>query len=246
MPVKRVTSQDAVPYIISDISNRHEGRTITMRKQSVVTGDTFSIGELDPPNPGVACGLDSINVSFEGGVAEITWVFRTQFEDPGGGGGGGSGNATNPEYELTCSTSQEPITSHPSYEALYNKYALGGEENGEPIWAMNDPDGNSGSTGLSTSGGSQLSPLYGVTDYLAANGVYKETVYYRGKGAIPGDLISKCGKIDDPASLGGSGSAGRWLRCGAQIRQMGDSYQVTTMWMASQSTKNLWKKEIYE
>lgn len=240
----RITSVDAVPYIVSDVDNLYDGRTITMKKQSVIpsTG-TFSISEMSPPDPGIVCGLDSIDVSVEDGIAEITWVFRTQFDNAGGGGGGGGG--TQAEYELTCSTSQEPITSHPKYEQIYNKYALG-EENGEPIWMMNDPDSQGSGGGLTTSSGNVLSPLYGVKDYLAANGVYKETKYYRGRGAVPTDLISKCGKIEDPPSLANSGVAGRWLRCGAQIRQMGDSYQVTTMWMASQSDKNLWKKEIYE
>jgi hypothetical protein len=239
----RLTNVDSRAYIVSDISNLYDGRTITMRKQSVIPeSGIFSLTEMSPPDPGIACGLDSINVSVDGGVAEITWTFRTQHDE--GDGGGGAGDLKQPEYELTCSTSQEPITSHPKYEQLYNKYALG-EENGEPVWMTNDPDQQSGSSGLSTSGGNVLSPLYGVRDYLAANGVYKETKYYRGRGSVPNDLISKCGKIEDPPSLSNSGVQGRWLRCGAQIRQMGDSYQVTIMWMASQSEKNLWKKEIY-
>jgi hypothetical protein len=29
------------------------------------------------------------------------------------------------------------------------------------------------------------------------------------------------------------------------MRQMGDAFQVTISWMASQSDKNLWKSEIY-
>lgn len=208
-------------------------------------GGKLSASALNPPNPGIACGLDSVNVSVDGGVAEITWTFRTKFDDEGGAGGGSSGNnGTKNEYELAGSTSQEPITSHPKYEQLYNRYAYG-EKDGEPLWLLKDPDGQGASTGLSTGGGQQLSPLYGVTDYLAANAVYKEVEYFRGRGSIPGDLISKCGKIDDPPSLKNSGKPGRWLRCGASIRQMGDSYQVTTMWMASQSDQNLWKSEIY-
>lgn len=246
--MKRITQADAQAYVISDVNNRYEGRTILMRRQMAIPANgIFSISDMNPPTPPVACGLDSINVTVDDGVAQITWTFRTQFDDtesteeqrtptPGGG--------TAPEYELTGSTSQEPITSHPKYSKLYERYAIG-EEDGLPVWRMTDPDGESGSTGLTTSGGSQLNPLYGVTDYFAANAVYKETRFYRGKSSIPGDLISKCGKIDTPESLSSAGEDGRWLRCGAQIRQMGDSYQVTTMWMASQSSENLWKPEIY-
>lgn len=242
--MKRITQQDSEAYVISDVNNRYEGRTILMRKQTTIPpSGIFDISDMSPPTPPVACGLDSINVTVDDGVAEITWTFRSMFDDPDGGGGG-SDSQNQAEYELTGSTSQEPITSHPKYSRLYEKYAVG-EENGMPIWRQTDPDGESGSTGLSTSSGSQLNPLYGVTDYFAANAVYKETRFYRGRASIPGDLVSKCGKIDTPESLSSAGEEGRWLRCGAQIRQMGDSYQVTTMWMASQSSENLWKPEIY-
>jgi hypothetical protein len=238
--MKRITNLDSAAYVVSDVDNRYEGRTILMRRQLAIPANgIFSISNMSPPAPPVACGLDSVNVTVEDGVAEITWTFRTQFE-----GVDGATSTQAPEYELTGSTSQEPITSHPKYAKLYEKYAIG-EEDGLPVWRMTDPDGQSGSTGLSTSGGSQLNPLYGVTDYLAANAVYKETRFYRGRASIPGNLIAKCGKIDTPESLKSAGGEGRWLRCGAQIRQMGDSYQVTTMWMASQSADNLWKPEIY-
>ena len=241
MPVTRLKGVDSAPYRVADINNLYDGRTIVWRRQVVLRGP-LPASALNPPSPGVPCGLDSVNVSVDGGVAEITWTFRTQFDSGSSGGSGGGGNQN--EYELAGSTSQEPITSHPKYEQLYNKYAYG-EKDGEPLWLLKDPDGGAGSTGLSTGGGTELSPLFGVKDYLAANAVYKEVKYYRGRSSIPGDIISRCGKIDDPPSLGGSGRLGRWLRCGASIRQMGDSFQVTTMWMASQSSKNLWKAEIY-
>ena len=188
--------------------------------------------DLTPPRE--QGGLDSINVSVDDGVADITWTFRSQHE------GGGS---QKDEFELSGSVSQEPITSHPKYEMLFDKYAYA-EEDGEPQWFEKDPEVSSGNGLTREKEKSTLSPLYGVRDYMAANSVYKEIKYYRGRASVPADLISKCGKIDDPSSLRGS-KPGRWLRCGAGVRQMGDSYQVTTMWMASQSESNLWKPEIY-
>jgi hypothetical protein len=48
-------------------------------------------------------------------------------------------------------------------------------------------------------------------------------------------LVSKVGKIDEPIGLSNNGLTGRWLRVGASIRQMGDAFQVTISWLASQS-----------
>jgi hypothetical protein len=244
MPVTRITGTDPVPYTVKDVSNLYDGRTIVM-KQLVPTDGSGAIGlsQLTPPDPGVPCGIDSINVSVEDGVAAIEWTFRTQFDDDSGGDGGGGGG-TSPVYELEGSTSQEPITSHPNYADLFNKYN-GKEQDGSVVWGMKDPDGGAGATGLASGGGEALSPMYGVTDYMAANAVYKVTEFYRTISAIPGDLVSMCGKINDAEGLDASGVAGRWLRSGASVRQMGDSFQVTKMWMASQSEKNLWKDEIY-
>lgn len=234
-----------MPRVVRDVSNRYEGRTIVMTQEVVMPEGALNEAQLNPPDPGVQAGLESVDVRVSDGVATITWTFRTMFDAGGEAGGGGNDSQGNAAYyELDGSTSQEPIASHPNYPELFTKYGLE-ERDGEPVWRMEDPDGTSGGGGLTTPEGKTLSPMFGVKDYFAANGVYKETRYYRGLGAIPNDLVSKCGKIDDPASLDASGVKGRWLRCGASVRQMGDSYQVTTMWMASQSATNLWKKEIY-
>jgi hypothetical protein len=239
-----ITGEAHVAYTVKDVSNLYDGRTIVMKQLVPMGANGIGLSQLKPPNPGVLCGIDSINVSVEDGVAAIEWTFRTQFDDSSGGGGGAGGRGTSPVYELEGSTSQEPITSHPNYADLFNKYN-GKERDGSVEWGMTDPDAGAGATGLASGGGGALSPMYGVTDYMAANAVYKVTEYYRTIGAIPGDLVSKCGKIDDAEDLDASGVKGRWLRSGASVRQMGDSFQVTKMWMASQSDKNLWKSEIY-
>lgn len=239
-----ITGEAHVAYTVKDVSNLYDGRTIVMKQLVPMGANGIGLSQLKPPNPGVLCGIDSINVSVEDGVAAIEWTFRTQFDDSSGGGGGAGGRGTSPVYELEGSTSQEPITSHPNYADLFNKYN-GKERDGSVEWGMTDPGTGAGATGLASGGGGALSPMYGVTDYMAANAVYKVTEYYRTIGAIPGDLVSKCGKIDDAEDLDASGVKGRWLRSGASVRQMGDSFQVTKMWMASQSDKNLWKSEIY-
>jgi hypothetical protein len=243
--MKRITTIDPAPVRISDVSNLYEGRTIVYRQQVPMPAGQLSMQALSAMN--VNAGLDSIEVNAEDGVATIIWTYRTEFDSGGGGGGGGpSTGGQSKEYELTGSVSQEPITSHPKYQKLYDTYAYN-EEDGLPLWYENDPIGGS-SSGNGFSKGkqdSEISPMYGVKDYLAANAVYKEVEYYKGKSGIPGGLVSQCGKIDTPGSLGANGKPGRWLRCGGTVRQMGDSYQVSTMWMASQSETNLWKPEIY-
>jgi hypothetical protein len=244
MPL-RLSGTDTPAYLVSDDSDLDNGRTIVWRKYKVLTANQIKIAaaDLNPPTPNAPCGLVSINVQCDGGVAEITWTFRAEWDASGGTGGTG-GTAPN-IYELQGSTSQEPITSHPKYEDLYGKYAIT-ERNGEPVWMEKDPDGASSSGGLGTSGvAAPVSPLYGVRDYLAAQAVYRFTKYYNSRGAIPADLVSKVGKIDTPEGLTSAGVTGRWLRVGASMRQMGDAFQVTISWMASQSDKNLWKSEIY-
>jgi hypothetical protein len=238
----RLSGVDAPAYLVSDEMDIDNGRTIVWRKQKVLRANVkIGASDLQPPNPGVPCGLVSVNVQCDDGVADITWTFRAEFV----GGGGGSQTAQT-TYELQGSTSQEPITSHPKYEDLYAKYAVT-ERDGEPVWMEKDPDGTSQGTALSKDGVviSNISPLYGVRDYLAAQGVYRRTEYYTSRGSIPADLVSKVGKIDEPVGLANNGAAGRWLRVGASIRQMGDAFQVTISWMASQSDRNLWKSEIY-
>jgi len=239
----RLSGTDAPAYLVSDEMDIDNGRTIVWRKQKVL-GANVKVGssDLQPPNPGAPCGLASINVQCDGGVADITWTFRAEFSE------GEPPQGARTTYELQGSTSQEPITSHPKYDQLYAKYAVT-ERNGEPVWMEKDPDGTSQGTGFSKDGTvvSGISPLYGVRDYLAAQGVYRYTRYYASRGGIPGDLVSKVGKIDEPVGLSNNGVAGRWLRVGASIRQMGDAFQVTISWMASQSDRpeGLWKKEIY-
>lgn len=228
------------PCMISDEMDIENGRTIVWRNYVVMSSGPFSYSHLSPPDPGVPCGLTSVNVSCSDGVAEITWTFRAEFADPQQ-----TQQNERPQYELQGSTSQEPIAAHPKYPDLYNKYARS-QKDGEPVWREKDPDNNSGTTGLSDGGQiiSNISPMYGVRDYLQAQGVYRLTKYYTSRGAIPADLVSKVGKIDVPEKLSSPGVTGKWLRCGASIRQMGDAFQVTISWMASKDGA-LWKQEIY-
>ena len=244
------TVKETEPYLYSDDSDIYNGRTIVWKKIKVLAkeGGSFekvTSGDLNKvPAPGAPCGLVGINVQCEDGVAEITWTFRAEWADGGSSGTEGSTKI----YDLQGSTSQEPITSHPRYKEIYEKYAIT-ERDGEPVWMEKDPDNKSGTTGLSSAGETvtNMSPLYGVKDYLAANAVYRLTKYYKGRGQIPALLIKKVGKIDTPEGLTDPGPAGRWLRSGVSMRQMGDAFQVTISWMASQSSKpeGLWKKEIY-
>jgi hypothetical protein len=242
----RLSGTDTPAYLVSDDSDIDNGRTIVWRKYKVLVANNgvvkVTAADLAPPDPLVPCGLASINVQCDDGVAEITWTFRAEF----GGGGGLPQGAPQTTYELQGSTAQEPITSHPKYKDLYEKYAIT-ERDGEPVWMEKDPDATSQTTGLSTSGDaiSGVSPLYGVRDYIAAQAVYRYTRYYTSRGGIPSDLAKKVGKIDTPTGLSDAGTTGRWLRCGVSMRQMGDAFQVTISWMASQSDKNLWKAEIY-
>lgn len=227
------------PYMVSDEMDIENGRTIVWKNYVVMSSESFSSSHLSPPDPGAPCGLTSVNVSFSDGVAEITWTFRSEFQEHE------DDRDLRPQYELQASTSQEPIAAHPKYPDLYNKYARS-QKDGEPVWREKDPDNNSGTTGLSNEGQviQNISPMYGVRDYLQAQSVYRLTKYYTSRGAIPSDLVSRVGKIDVPEKLSSPGRFGKWLRCGASLRQMGDSFQVTISWMASKDGA-LWKREIY-
>jgi hypothetical protein len=247
MPMQLTAAAAPAPYLVSKESSLKNGTTAIWQQTKLLKDGKLALADMAAPDPGFPCGLVSVQVDCSDGVAAIQWTFRAEFDSSGGGGN--NGNATADVYELQGSTSQTPITSHPKYEQLYNKYART-ERDGEPVWVENDPDGNSGTVGLSSSGGlvSNMSPLYGVKDYAAAQSVYQYTKYYKTRSEIPADLVSKVGKIDAaPEGLSSPGVSGRWLCSGATIRQMGDAFQVTKSWMASQSSKpeGLWKKEIY-
>jgi hypothetical protein len=241
--IMRLSGKDVPAYQVSWESDLENGTTAVWKKYTVMKDGRITLEDMRSPNPGFACGLTSVRVSCNDGIAEITWTFRSEFDK-----GEGEGDRQD-VYELQSSTSQTPITSHPKYQQLYEKYARR-EADGEPVWVENDPDNNSGLTGLSSGGSviSNISPLYGVKEYLAAHSVYNYTTYYTSRSSIPSDLVSNVGKIDPaPTGLGSPGRAGRWLCSGATIRQMGDAFQVTVSWMSSQSgdETGLWKKELY-
>lgn len=228
--------------VISDRSDLRRGRTIVMMKHKVLNGP-LGLGDLFPPRPPIPAGLTSVNVQCEGGVARIEWTFQCEYAAEG------ERDADKARvYELEGSLSQEPITSHVRYADLLAQYGAG-ERDGEPVWLEKDPSGQSGVTGLSTSGSSvsNISPLYGVKQFLMPNAVYRFTKFYRTRGEIPSDLISNVGKIDEPEGLSESEPRGRFLKVGAEMQQMGDAYRVTEQWMASQSSlpNGLWREEIY-
>ncbi|NBQ47245.1 MAG: hypothetical protein EBU33_02160 [Sphingobacteriia bacterium] len=234
----RLAQRDVPAYQVSWETDLENGTTAVWKKYKVMDTERIELADMQAPNPGFPCGLTSVQVACNDGIAEITWTFRAEFTDD-----------SRSVYELQGSTSQTPITSHPKYQMLHDKYARG-ERDGEPVWVENDPDGNSGLTGLSSAGAvvSNMSPLYGVTEYLAASSVYNYTKFYTSRSSIPQDLVSRVGKIDAaPTGLGSPGPAGRWLRSGATVRQMGDAFQVTISWMSSQSSapNGLWKTELY-
>ena len=244
----RLAGKDVPAYQVSWESDLENGTTAVWKKYKVMSEGRITSEDMRSPNPGFACGLSSVRVSCDDGIAEIIWTFRSEFNKDGDDKDDQQDDQQN-VYELQSSTSQTPITSHPKYQQLYEKYARGERDEG-PVWVENDPDNNSGLTGLSSGGSvvSNMSPLYGVKEYLAAHSVYNYTTYYTSRSSIPSDLVSNVGKIDPaPTGLGSPGRSGRWLCSGATIRQMGDAFQVTVSWMSSQSgdETGLWKKELY-
>lgn len=230
-------SWDAVR--VSDESDEDNGRTIVWRKHFI----SDVVPDLLPPDPGVPCGLTSIAVDFEGGVATVTWTFRAEWnsedEPP-------DDRAT--LYELDGSTSVEPIASHPNIANIVKKYARGLKDDGEIDWLLKNPDNavasSVGLPGPDASGAStDINPFYGVRDYLKASASFKQTKYYGARGAIPGNVVSDVARISTPTGLAGA-DAGKWLCAGAQLRQMGDAYQVGRVWLAA-SGGAVWNPVIY-
>jgi hypothetical protein len=228
------------PYLVSDESDENSGRTIIWRQD--VISDV--VPPLKPPNPGVNCGLTSIAVDFDGGVASITWTFQAKWGD--------ESEPPPPDdrttlYELDGATSVEPIATHPNILNIVKKYARGLKDDGEVDWLLKNPDNavasNSSLPGPeATEMATDVNPLYGVRDYLKASATFKQTRYYGSRGAVPAAVVGEVGRISNPTGLSGA-DPGKWLCAGAQMRQMGDSYQVGRVWLAA--TTGVWNPVIY-
>ena len=241
MPIMQLGSESSwAPYLVSDESDENSGRTIVWRQD--VISDV--VPPLRPPDPGVNCGLTSIAVDFDGGVASITWTFQAQWS-PGGEPPPQDDRAT--LYELEGATSVEPIATHPNILNIVKKYARGLKDDGDVDWLLKNPDNTVASSSSlpgpdASSVSTDVNPLYGVQDYLKASATFKETRYYGSRGAVPGVVVSDVGRISNPTGLSGA-DAGKWLCAGAQMRQIGDSYQVGRVWLAA--TTGVWNPVIY-
>jgi len=241
MPAMRLNPGASFEAIqISDESDENNGRTIVWRKHFI----SDVVPPLAPPNIGVPCGLTSVSVDFEDGVATVTWTFQAEWS--GSEEGEEEDKAT--LYELDGATSVEPIASHPKIANIVKKYARGLKDDGEIDWLLKNPSNAvASSTGLpgsdATNYSTDMNPFYGVKDYLKASATYKETKYYTSRGAIPAEVVSQVAHISTPQSLAGA-DAGKWLCAGAQMRQMGDAYQVGRVWLAA-SGGAVWNPVIY-
>jgi hypothetical protein len=185
MPIMQLGSGSSwAPYLVSDESDENSGRTIIWRQD--VISDV--VPPLRPPDPGVNCGLTSIAVDFDGGVASITWTFQAQWS-PGGDPPPQDDRAT--LYELEGATSVEPIATHPNILNIVKKYARGLKDDGDVDWLLKNPDNTVASSSSlpgpdASSVSTDVNPLYGVQDYLKASATFKETRYYGSRGAVPG------------------------------------------------------------
>ncbi len=146
-------------------------------------------------------------------------------------------------FEFDVSLSEDPIESHPRFDAIAAKYGWDETERAFPKFA---PQAKKSGGALGAQEKPQKSPLYGVESYLAVGAVFRKTYASR---AIPSGVLRGIGTIvARPPNIGAfnlpsSGSKRNWLKLAPKIRRRGNSVEVVEEWMLS--GPNGWNSDIY-
>ena len=147
-------------------------------------------------------------------------------------------------FEFDVSMSEDPIESHPNFDALAEKYGWDEVEKAFPKF----PPGTATSDGsaLGKKSKAKKNPLYGTESYLAVGAIFRKTYAVR---TIPAGVLRGIGSIvERPPDIGqfhmpSTGSKRNWLKLAPKIRRRGNSVEVTEEWMLS--GPNGWNKDIY-
>ena len=147
-------------------------------------------------------------------------------------------------FEFDVSLSEDPIESHPNFEAIAKKYGWDEVEKAFPKTppATSAPDGGA----LGKKSKAKKNPLYGTESFLAVGAVFRKTYATR---TIPSGVLRGIGAIvDRPPNIGqfhipSTGSKRNWLKLAPKIRRRGNSVEITEEWMLS--GPNGWNSDIY-
>lgn len=147
-------------------------------------------------------------------------------------------------FEFDVSMSEDPIESHPNFDALAEKYGWDEVEKAFPKF----PPGSATSDGsaLGKKSKAKKNPLYGTESYLSVGAVFRKTYAVR---TIPPGVLRGIGSIvERPPDVGqfhmpSTGGKRNWLKLAPKIRRRGNSVEVTEEWMLS--GPNGWNRDIY-
>jgi len=101
-----------------------------------------------------------------------TWTLTLTYEGQAGDGDVSFDSADSLEIELDTTMSQDPIKSHPNFEALKGKY---GWDTGKEEFAETLPATGGQSSALSGSKKAQRNPLHGVDSFLSVGALFRVT-----------------------------------------------------------------------
>lgn len=172
-----------------------------------------------PVFPNLIC--DEVEIKeIEGGRCEIN---ATYYGPPVGLTNGGPD--TQPTWELSCETSEEPIETFPNFGT-----AIGTAGNN----AVFDDDGR-------FLGFKAISDFHGQESWLVPGQVYRKRYYsYSPPGASE---LARVGKIDTPDGWISTPGGRNWLLLALTAEQRGQIYTCTKSWRLS--GPDGWKTEIY-
>lgn len=135
-------------------------------------------------------------------------------------------------FEFEGTFSQEPITSHPRWQALKERYG-GRLEGGEVKFPETLPQELQGK-GLSKvklKTGEEKNPLYGVETYLSLGAVWSVTRAYR---TIPDNLLEGVGcVVKNPPGNPPTPEGRNWLKMAPTGRRRGNVAEITHRYMLS-------------
>lgn len=201
--------------------------------------------QVSPATVANAIGISGVRckgrpfTQLEHGELQINFSFE-------GVPGGFNFDSTEAEtYELEGSTSEDPIESHPDFEALVKKYPAIFDEDGRFLgfarrFATNQTQAQTNE--LKNDG--RKNPLYGVQAYLVGGCIWRRTYLAQ---SFPAGLLRNLGKIDTPKGSGFMQPPelpGRrnWIKIRAAARWRG-VWEIVEEWLLS--GPNGWIPEIY-
>jgi len=172
-------------------------------------------------------GLPLVDRSFSEDKGDIQ---VTLFYEGKKSGGGSSANGSDETFELEDSTAEQPIDTHPDFEAISKKYK----------W--NDTK-KEFEKNISVDGKSRINPLYATTSYLDINAVWRKTYT---SDSFPHGLLRSVGCIDQPSGRISPPDLpdGRdWLKRSLKASWRGNVWAITEEWLGAGRYK--WNRDIY-